>query len=122
MNIPALLIGRILLAIPFLVLGLMHIPGAENMAGMVPAWMPGGVLWVYVTGVANILAGVAFITGKQARLAGQLTALMMLIFILAVHLPGMSNPDMAQMSMIAILKDLGLAGGALLMTHIASSK
>ncbi len=64
MNIPALLIGRILLAVPFLVLGLMHFPGAESMAGMVPAWMPGGVLWVFVTGVANILAGVAFITGK----------------------------------------------------------
>jgi uncharacterized membrane protein YphA (DoxX/SURF4 family) len=122
MNIPTLLIGRVLLAIPCLVLGLMHFPGAENMAGMVPAWMPGGVLWVYVTGVANILAGVAFITGKQARLAGQLTALMMFIFIFAVHLPGMSNPEMAQMSMIAILKDLGLAGGALLITHLASSK
>lgn len=44
MNIPALLIGRILLAIPFLVLGAMHFPGAENMAGMVPAWLPDGVL------------------------------------------------------------------------------
>lgn len=77
---------------------------------------------MYLTGVTNILAGIAFITGKQARLAGQLTALMMLVFVLFVQMPGMSNPDMGQMSMISLLKDLGLAGGALLMSHIASSK
>ena len=122
MNIPTFLLGRILLALPFLVLGVMHFPGADNMAGMVPSWIPGGVLWVYLTGVANIAAGVAFITGKQARLAGLLTALMMIVFILTVHLPGMSNPDMAQFSLISILKDLGLAGGALLMAHLSESK
>lgn len=122
MNIPTFLLGRILLALPFLVLGVMHFPGADNMAGMVPSWIPGGVLWVYITGVANIAAGVAFITGKQARLAGLLTALMMIVFILTVHLPGMSNPDMAQFSLISILKDLGLAGGALLMAHLSESK
>lgn len=122
MNIPTLLLGRILLALPFLILGVMHFPGAENMAGMVPAWIPGGIFWVYLTGVANIAAGVAFITGKQARLAGFLTALMMIVFILTVHLPGMSNPAMAQFSLISILKDLGLAGGALLMAHLADSK
>lgn len=122
MNIPTFLLGRILLALPFLVLGVMHFPGADNMAGMVPSWIPGGVFWVYLTGVANIAAGVAFITGKQARLAGLLTALMMIVFILTVHLPGMSNPEMAQFSLISILKDLGLAGGALLIAHLSDSK
>ena len=111
MNIPTFLLGRILLGIPFLVFGMMHFPGADQMAGMVPAWIPGGVFWVYFTGVANIAAGVAFIT-----------ALMMIVFILAIHLPGMSNPATAQMSMMSILKDLGLAGGALLMAHLADSK
>lgn len=122
MNIPTFLLGRILLALPFLILGVMHFPGADNMTGMVPAWIPGGVFWVYFTGVANIAAGVAFITGKQARLAGLLTALMMIVFILTIHVPGMSNPQMAQFSLISILKDLGLAGGALLMAHLADSK
>jgi uncharacterized membrane protein YphA (DoxX/SURF4 family) len=122
MNIPTLLLGRILLAVPFLVFGVMHFPGAAQMSGMVPSWIPGGVLWVYVTGAAQIAAGIAFITGKQARLAGLLTALMLFIFVVTIHVPGLSNPAMSQMAFMSILKDLGLAGGALLICHLAESK
>lgn len=125
MNLPALLIGRIFLAIPFIVFGALHLMGADKMAGMVPSWVPGGVLWVYITGLAMLAAGVAFVLNKQAKLAGQLTALLMLIYILTLHHPGMmSAPDemAAQMSLMAILKDFGLAGGALLIAHIAGEQ
>lgn len=122
MNIPTLLLGRILLAVPFLVFGVMHFPGAAQMSGIVPSWIPGGVLWVYLTGAAQIAAGIAFITGKQARLAGLLTALMLFIFVVTIHVPGLSNPAMSQMAFMSILKDLGLAGGALLISHLATSK
>ncbi|MFM8179661.1 MAG: hypothetical protein ACKOAG_10835, partial [Candidatus Kapaibacterium sp.] len=92
-----------------------------QMAGMVPSWIPGGVLWVYLTGAANVLAAVAFLTGKKVKLAGRLTALMVVIFILTIHLPGVINAadDMArQIAMTMLLKDLGLAGGALLLSHV----
>ncbi len=121
MRLPALLLGRILLALPFLVFGLLHFSAGAQMAGMVPSWIPGGVLWVYLTGAANVLAAVSFLTGKKVKLAGQLTALMMVIFILTIHLPGVMNAadDMArQIAMTMLLKDLGLAGGALLLAHI----
>ena len=122
MNVPALLMGRIFLAIPFLVFGLLHFMGADQMAGMVPAWVPGGVFWVYFTGAAQVAAGGAFLTGKKMKLAGQLTALMVLTFILTIHLPGlMGAADAAagQMSLMALLKDCGLIGGALLAAHNA---
>ncbi len=121
MNLPTLMIGKIFLAIPFIVFGALHFMGADQMAGLVPTWVPGGVLWVYLTGAAQIAAGVAFITGKQAKLAGQLSALLMLIYILTVHLSGFMGADAAQsqMSLMSILKDFGLAGGSLLMAHIA---
>lgn len=82
---------------------------------------PGGVLWVYLTGAVNVLAAVSFLTGKKVKLAGQLTALMVLVFILTIHLPGVMNAadDMArQIAMTMLLKDLGLMGGALLLAHI----
>ena len=125
MNLPAILLGRILLALPFLVFGLLHFSAGAQMAGMVPTWIPGGVLWVYLTGVANVLAAVAFLTGKKVKLAGQLTALMVLGFILTIHLPGVMNAtdDMSrQISMTMLLKDFGLMAGALLLAHIYGDK
>ena len=46
-----------------------------------------------------------------------------LIFVLTVHLPGLSNADamMKQMSMGSLLKDLGLMGAALMLAQNSSN-
>jgi hypothetical protein len=41
-------------------------------------------------------------------------ALLLLIFVLTIHLPGLGNDQTKTMSMINLLKDLALAGGALM--------
>ena len=74
------------------------------MAGMVP--IPGGVIWVYLTGLALVLAAVSMIIKKKMALATMLLGIMLVIFALSIHLPG------GQDSMPMLLKDLGLAGGA----------
>lgn len=86
---------------------------AGDMAFLVPGWVPGGAFWVYLTGLALIAAGVAIIAGKQAKNASLGLALLLLIFIVTVHLPGLGNPQMMQMAMMALLKDLALMGAAL---------
>ncbi|MBW3533879.1 MAG: DoxX family protein [Gemmatimonadetes bacterium] len=106
-------IGRYLYALPFMVFGLLHFINGPAMAGMVP--IPGGVLWVYLTGIAFIAASVAIMTGKMASLASALLGVMLLIFVLTIHVPGvMGAADQAamQMSMTNLLKDAALAGGA----------
>lgn len=105
--------GRYIYAIPFAIFGLMHFMSAGDMAGMVP--LPGGVFWVYLTGVALIAAAVSFIIEKKVRLAGILLGIMLLIFVLSIHLPGVigaEDPGAMQASMSALLKDLGLSGAA----------
>ena len=57
-------IGRYVFTIPFVVFGLMHLMSANDMAGMVPSWVPGGIFWVYVLGLAQIAAAVSFIIKK----------------------------------------------------------
>ena len=52
-----------------------HIMGADKMAGMVP--IPGGVFWVYFTGVAMIAAGVSIIIRKYVFWACMGLALLM---------------------------------------------
>jgi uncharacterized membrane protein len=108
-------IGRIIFALPFLLFGANHLMMADQMAPMVPAYIPGGVIWVYFTGAAMILAALAIITGKQGRSACFGLALLLLVYIVTVHLPGLSNPQMKMMSTVNLLKDTALLGAALFM-------
>lgn len=106
-------IGRYLFTVPFALLGLMHLFMAKEMAGMVPSYIPGGVFWVYALGLALIAASVSFIIQKHTYLAGLLTAALMLVFVFTIYLPDLMSGN--QMAMPLLLKELGLAGGALLL-------
>ena len=110
---PLTKLGRFLLALPMAMFGVIHFMAADNMAGMVP--LPGGAIWVYITGVALIVAAVSIIIQKKARLAATLLAILLLIFVFTIHLPGvLAGGDGGQMSMMSLLKDLAIAGGALI--------
>ena len=106
-------VGRLLFALPFGIFGILHFMMAENMAGMVPGFIPGGVVWVYLTGVALLAACVSFVIQKEVRLAGLLLALMLIIFVLTIHLPGVMSGS--ENAMPNLLKDAALAGGALIL-------
>jgi putative oxidoreductase len=106
-------IGRVIYAIPFLGFGLGHLFNGGQMGGMVPSFIPGGVFWIYFTGVAMVLAALAIITGKQGRAACFGLVVMLLVFIVTMHLPGLANPQMKMMAMMSLFKDMGLMGGAL---------
>lgn len=106
-------IGKFLFAIPMVIFGLFHFLNANAMAGMVP--IPGGVFWIYLTGTALIIAGISIIIEKLDDWFSFLLAALLLIFVLTIHLPGvLGGGDMAQLFMTNLLKDLALAGGALI--------
>ena len=110
-------IAIILFALVMAVFGITHFIDPENLATSVPNFIPGGRIWVYIVGVAFILAAIAFIGNKEVRLAGYLLAVLLIIFVLMVHLPGYlhsGDKEMRQISLINLLKDLGLASCALL--------
>jgi len=105
-------VGRIVFAVPFIVFGILHFMNAGAMTGMVPSYIPGGVFWVYLTGLALILAGVSIIIQKYAYSASLLLAALLLIFVLTIHLPAVIGGD--RMAISGLLKDTALIGGALL--------
>ena len=106
-------VARVLFAIPFLVFGIMHFIKGNAMAGFVPSFIPGGVFWVYLVGLALIAAAVSILMQKKAKMACLLLAIMLMIFILTIHLPGLFNDASMVMSMGNMLKDLALCGAAL---------
>lgn len=110
--------ARILFTIPFLGFGVRHLMYGSQMAGMVP--VPGGTIWVYVTGIAMILASAAAITKIQGKNAMLLLALLLLIYAFSIQLPAMLSSDMAikMGGTVSFYKDLGLMGGALILAGV----
>lgn len=109
-------IAVMVLAIVMIIFGLYHFMKPSNLIVYVPDFMPGGIVWVYLTGAAFILAAVAFILHKQAKLAGYLLALLLIIFVVTIHLPNYLNagdPDMKSMAFTNLLKDTALAAFAM---------
>ena len=113
-------VGKFLFAIPMAVFGALHFMMGAAMAGMVPPFIPGGVIWVYITGVALIAAAAAIVLNKEAVLATRLLGLMLLLFALTIHLPALLGGDQAAMSML--LKDVALAGGAFVLSGTFEGK
>lgn len=120
-------LGRWLFAVPFSVFGLFHFMGAEAMAeSAIPAYMPFKIVWVYLTGAGLVAASVAMLTGKYDKLASVLLAVFLIFMVLLIHsqvamLSG--DPRTSQMGMSNMLKDLSLAGGALMYAkHYATDR
>jgi uncharacterized membrane protein YphA (DoxX/SURF4 family) len=110
--------GRYVFALPFLIFGVFHFMDAGNMAGMIPGWLPGGVFWVYLTGLALIAASISMMIKVMDQLASFLLGVMLILFVLFLHLPGALDGDQA--STTNLLKDMALAGGAWLYAGYAA--
>ncbi len=104
-------LGKYLFAIPFAVFGIMHFMAAKDMAAMAP----GGEIMVYITGLALLAATVSILMGKMDKLASVLLALMLLLFIIP-HAQAVGD-DPSQMA--NILKNISLAGAALMYAGMA---
>lgn len=114
-----MLLGRILFAIPFLVMGINHFLMMDIFTGMLSSFIPGGGYTVLLTGVFLIAAAIAIILNKWIPVICYLLAALLFIFILTIHVPGFFGPDMDKEHLVAVhlmnmLKDIGLMGGALL--------
>jgi uncharacterized membrane protein YphA (DoxX/SURF4 family) len=81
-------LGQLALGVCALVFGGAHFVYMNLTAPLVPRWLPPTQeFWGYATGVGFVAAGVAILTGVQARLAAILMTAMLASFALLVHEP-----------------------------------
>lgn len=69
-----------------------------------------------MTGILLIAASVSIILNKYINIACYTLAVLLLIFIVTIHIPGIFVEDTAkaQISLMELLKDTGLMGGAIM--------
>jgi uncharacterized membrane protein len=74
-------VSQLMFGVCALVFGGAHFVYMQNTASMVPKWLPPTQeFWGYATGVGFVAAGVAILTGVQARLAAILMTVMLVSF------------------------------------------
>lgn len=107
-------IGRILFALPFLAFGINHFLMVDFYTGSVTSFIPVKGYAVILTGIALIAASISIITKKFMRLASTLLAVLLLVFIVTIHIPGLFDEEGWRMALIMLLKDTSLMGGSIL--------
>ena len=81
-------LGQVAFGICALIFGGAHFAYMNLTAPLVPRWLPPTQeFWAYATGIAQIAAGLAILTGVQSRLATLLLTAMYASFTPLVHLP-----------------------------------
>jgi uncharacterized membrane protein len=94
--------------------GIMHFVFFRFTADFVPAWIPQHEFWAAATGVAQIAAGLAILSGVSARLAATLTGAMYGSWVLIVHLPRVIAQPASPAEWNGLVTAAALCAGALL--------
>jgi hypothetical protein len=104
--------GPYVFAVSSIVFGSIHFVVTRFIASLVPAWIPGGLFWAYLTGTALIAAGISIALRRLDRWAGFLLGVMFLLWVVLLHAPrvvaDLHNADEWSSAFIA----LGMCGGS----------
>jgi putative oxidoreductase len=118
-------IGRILFALPFALFGINHFLMMDYYMGMLTSFIPLGAYTIILTGILLISASISIITGKYVKLSACTLAGLLFIFIVTIHVPhlldGSSDSDKTA-TLIALLKDISLMGGSLMIAGMNAEK
>jgi uncharacterized membrane protein YphA (DoxX/SURF4 family) len=106
-------LGPMCYAVPLAVFGAEHFTAAQFIVKGVPSWMPGAWFWTFFVGTALFAAALSLALNKQAGLAATLTALMLFLFVVMLHIPGAIATPRDRFRWVVALRDLSFSAGAL---------
>mgnify|MGYP000026373259 CR=1 FL=1 len=115
------LIGRILLAVIFIMSGYNKIGGFEQTAGyMASKGLPMADILLLLTIVIELGGGIMIALGLYARWAAAIVFLFLIPVTLVFHAPWSSPLAEVQMQTIQFMKNLGIMGGMLYIAAFGS--
>ena len=80
-------LGPSLFGASSVVFGIDHFLVLGVIASLVPAWLPGGLFWAYLTGAAFIAAGISIVTKRLDQWGAFLLGTMFVLWFLILHSP-----------------------------------
>jgi|SRR5665648_412081 len=115
-------LGRVLFAVPFALFGINHFLMTDYYLGMLTSFIPLGAYTIILTGIMLIVASISIITKKFVKFSTLMLAILLFIFILTIHIPHLLNNTDKTVTIIALLKDISLMGGSLMIAGIYSEE
>jgi len=103
-------IGRILLGIFLFICGIQHFMFIDFVAGFIPSYIPAHFFWAYFAGAALLAGGAGLLLGLKAPLAATLSAIMIFLWVILLHIPmAVMKPNEGQ-SWTSVCEALAISG------------
>jgi uncharacterized membrane protein len=106
-------LGSVFVAASLATFGGEHFVVGPSMAGMVPAWLPAHLFWVYLVGTALFAAALSLIAKKCVQLSVPLLAAMFFCFVLMIHAPNVIAHLKERLFWTVALRETVFGGAAL---------
>jgi putative oxidoreductase len=114
------IVGRVLFSVMFIMFGMNHMTAGDTMNGMVPSFLPFPGLIVLATGVLLIVGGIAVLVGYKTKLAALALAVFLLATTFLTWAPQLASAGDNVVPMTMFLRDMSLAGAALLVSYFGA--
>jgi uncharacterized membrane protein len=114
--------GRFLFAIPFALFGINHVVMAKYYEGMLTSFIPFGAYTIVLTGLLLIAISISIMTRWYVKQAAYALAALLFLFIVAIHIPHLFADEDHSITIIALLKDISLLGGSLMIAAANGEK
>ena len=114
-------LGRILFALPFGIMGLNHFLMSDMLLGMMSTFIPGAGFTLWLIGAMLIIASISILLNKYVKIACFWLAGLLFLFITTIHVPHLFT-DNWQIALMELLKDTSLMGGAIMIALYLDSQ
>jgi len=115
-------IGRVLFAIPFGIFGINHFLMTDYYVGLLTSFIPLGAYTIILTGIMLIATSISILTKKFVKVSTIILAILLFVFIVTIHIPHLLDGGEKTITLIALLKDISLLGGSLMIAGIYSEE
>jgi putative oxidoreductase len=114
--------GRVLFAIPFAIFGINHFLMTDYYVGLLTSFIPLGAYTIILTGIILIAVSISILFKKFVKLSTIILSVLLFLFIVTIHIPHLFIDQDKTATIIALMKDISLLGGSLMIAGIYSEE